>query len=149
MHVTEPAWPYREFMQYLRVLMSAAGIPDDVQLYQQADVAQSVFSRWKRGESQPGRANLRKLAAVLNVPAAKLFAAAGLMGADELDVTTGMIDPATIPAELRELVDLYLHRLNDEQRSYTRRAVAHLTAGLRVELAATPVARPSGRRRAG
>jgi transcriptional regulator with XRE-family HTH domain len=148
MRVTGASWPYREFMEYLRALMNAAGIADDVQLYQQADVAQSVFSRWKRGESQPGRANLRKLAAVLNVPAAKLFAAAGLMGADELDVTTGMIDPATIPAELRELIDLYLTRLTDEQRTYVRRVVADVSAGLRAELAAPP-ARPSGRRRAG
>lgn len=148
MRVTGSSWPYREFMEYLRVLMNAAGIADDVQLYQRADVAQSVFSRWKRGESQPGRANLRKLAAVLDVPAAKLFAAAGLMGTDELDVTAGMIDPATIPVELRELIDMYLHHLNDEQRSYARRAVAHLTEGLRGELARAQV-KPTGRRRAG
>lgn len=146
MRVTGASWPYREFMEYLRVLMDAAGIADDVQLYQQADVAQSVFSRWKRGESQPGRANLRKLAAVLDVPVAKLFAAAGLMGADELDVTVGMIDPATIPAELRELIELYQGQLNDEQRSYLRRAVAHLTAGLRDELARSQV-KPIKRRR--
>lgn len=148
MRVTGSPWPYREFMEYLRVLMDAARIADDVQLYQRADVAQSVFSRWKRGESQPSRANLRKLAAVLDVPAAKLFAAAGLMGADELDVTAGMIDPATLPAELRDLIDLYLSHLNDDQRSYARRAVAHLTAGLRDEVARAQD-KPIKRRRAG
>lgn len=148
MHVTEPTWPYREFMQYLRVLMSAADVADHVELYRAADVAQSVFSRWERGESQPGRANLRKIAAVLGVPAAKLFVAAGHMAEGELDMAAGMIDPATLPVEVRELIELYLTRLDDEQRSYARRAVAHLTAGLRDEVARSQV-QPIKRRHAG
>jgi transcriptional regulator with XRE-family HTH domain len=149
MRVTEPTWPYREFMQYLRVLMSGAGIADHVELYRAADVAQSVFSRWERGESQPGRANLRKIAAVLNVPPAKLFVAAGHMDEGELDVAAGMIDPATLPAEIREFVDLYLDaRLSDEQRRYARRVVADVTSGLRAELARSQV-KPIKRRHAG
>jgi transcriptional regulator with XRE-family HTH domain len=148
MHVAEPAWPYREFREYLRSLMEAAGIQDHVDLYRASGVAQSVFSRWDRGESQPSRANLRKVATALNVPAAKLFVAAGLMNSDELDMS-GMIDPSTLPAEIRDFIALYLDGgLTADQQRYARQTVAYIASGLRAELAKSQV-KPSGRRRAG
>lgn len=147
MHVSEPTWPYREFAAYLRALMHAANIPDHVELYRASGVAQSVFSRWDRGESRPGPDNLRKVAAALGVPVAKLFVAAGLMSADELDMTEE-IDMATVPAEIRDLIQVYLDdRMTEDQRSYARRAAAYLAAGLRAELAKSQV-KPPGRRRA-
>lgn len=138
-------WPVAEFQDYLRACMRAAGISGEAELAELSGVSQNQFSTWRLGRNQPTMANLRRVAPVLGVPAAKLFLAAGLMDEGELDVASGMIDPGTLPVELRELIDMYLHHLTDEQRSYTRRTVAYLTAGLRDEVARSqvkPIKRP-------
>lgn len=148
MHVSEPTWPYREFGEYIRFLAKAAGLADHVEMYRLADIRQPTFSRWDRGESQPSRANLRKLATVLRVSPSKLFVAAGLMDSDELG-TTGLLDPTTLPPEIREFIELCLSgKLSDDQWSYARRSLAYLTDGLRAELVKSQD-KPSGRRRAG
>ncbi len=148
MHVSGSTWPHREFGEYIRLLAKNAGLADHVEMYRLADISQPTFSRWDRGESQPGRASLRKLAAVLKVSPSKLFVAAGLMDSDELE-TTGMLDPAVLPAEFRDLIDLCLGgQLSQEQLSYVRRVLSHVSLGLRAELAQSPI-KPSGRRRAG
>ena len=143
------AWPVAEFQEYLRACMDAAGIPDFAELSRRSGVGQWQFSTWKQGKNQPSAASLRRLAPTLNVSPVKLYLAAGVNDAEELDLS-GQVDLTVLPAELREFIALYLdQRLTEDQRAYARRAVAHLTAGLRAELAAMPVARPSGRRRAG
>jgi len=150
LRVGVPTWPYEEFREYLRRLMDETRprIPDFAELSRLTGINQSLFSRWRSGQVQPGVDSLRKVAAALNVQPVRLYLAAGLTDAAELGLA-GEVDMTVVPAEIRELIALYLDaRLSDEQRTYVRRIVADVSAGLRAELAAPP-ARPSGRRRAG
>lgn len=141
-------WPHQEFGDYLRALMTAAGIADFAELSRLTGLNQSLFSNWRRGLAKPSHASLRKVAPALDVSPVALYMAAGLATTDEMDLSRH-VDLTVLPKEIREFVDLYLDaRLSDEQRSYARRAVAHLTAGLRAEMARSQV-KPSGRRRAG
>lgn len=133
------SWPHQEFGEYLRAAMTAAQVPDFAELSRLSDVSQTQLSNWRRGLAQPSRASLRKIATALGIQPVRLYFAAGLNDPDETDIGQGMIDPATLPAELRELIDMYLHQLNDEQRSYTRRTIAYVTAGLRDEVARSQV----------
>jgi len=142
------AWPVAEFQEYLRALMDAAGIVDFAELSRRSNVGQWQLSTWKQGKNQPSAASLRRLAPALNVSPIKLFLAAGIHDAQELDLTD-QPDLTVLPSEFLELVDLYHDaRLSDEQRTFLRRSLANLVAGLRAEVATAPV-RPSGRRRAG
>lgn len=143
-----PNWPVDEFAIYLRGLMTEAGIPDFAELSRVAGVSQTQFSNWRQGKAQPSRESLKRIAPVLKVSPVKLFIAAGIDNADELDLV-GEVDLRIVPAEIRALIELYEDpRLSDEQRSYVRRIVADVSAGLRAELAKSQI-RPPGRRKAG
>jgi transcriptional regulator with XRE-family HTH domain len=150
LRVGEPTWPYREFGAYLRRLMDEARprIPDFAELSRLTGINQSLFSRWRSGAVQPGTDSLRKVAAVLDVPAVKLFLASGLTDAEELNLS-GQVDLTVLPAEIRDFIALYLdERLTEDQRRYARQTVAYIASGIRAELAKSQV-KPSGRRRAG
>lgn len=138
-------WPVAEFQEYLRALMDAAGIVDFAELSRRSGVGQWQFSTWKQGKNQPSVTNLRRIAPVLGVPLVKLQLAAGLAAEDELDLSD-QVDLTVLPAELRDFIDLYLGGLTDEQQQYARRALTHLSVGLRAELAKVDN-RPQGRRR--
>lgn len=150
LRVGAPTWPYEEFREYLRRLMDEARprIPDFAELGRLTGINQSLFSRWRSGAAQPGTESLRKVAGVLGVPPVKLFLAAGLTDAQELDLS-GQVDLTVLPAEITQFIALYLdERLTEDQRRYARQTVAYIAAGLRAELAKSQV-KPSGRRRAG
>lgn len=125
-------------------------IPDYAELSRLSGVNQSLFSRWRSGLVQPGVESLRKVATVVGVPPVKLYLAAGLTDAAELGLT-GPVDFTVLPAEIRELIALYLdERLSEDQRTYVRRTASIVTSGLRAELAKqddSGQVRPSGRRR--
>ncbi len=126
--------------------MTEAGIPDFAELSRLSGVSQTQFSNWRRGLSQPSRESLKRIAGHLKVSPVKLFIGAGIDNAGELGLT-GELDLRVVPGEIRALIELHEDpRLSDEQRSFLRRSVANLVAGLRAELAAV---KPSGRRRAG
>lgn len=143
--VMAPTWPYQEFGEYLRAVMAAAQVPDFAELSRRSGVSQTQFSNWRRGLAQPSQDSLKKVASVLGIQPVKLYLAAGINDAAELDLS-GQVDLTVLPGEIRDFLDLYLDaRLSDEQRSYARRAVAHLTAGLRAEVARSqvgPIKRP-------
>lgn len=146
--VMPKAWPVAEFQAYLRACMDAAGIEDFAELSRRTGVGQWQFSTWKQGKNQPSAASLRRIAPALGVTPLKLFLAAGVNDAEELDLS-GQVDLTVLPQEIRDFIALYLdERLTDDQRRYARRAAAHLTAGLRAEMAKSQV-KPSSRRRAG
>lgn len=141
------AWPVAEFQDYLRALMAAAGVADFAELSRRTGVGQWQFSTWKQGRNQPSAASLRRLAPALNVSPIKLFLAAGVNDAEELDLSA-QPDLTVLPTEIGDLIALYEDpKTSDEQRSFLRRSLAALVAGVRAEVAAPP-ARPSGRRRA-
>lgn len=143
-----PSWPVEEFREYLRTVMTVAQVPDFAELSRLSGVSQTQFSNWRRGLSQPSRDSLRKVATALGVPPVKLYLAAGLNDAEELDLS-GQVDMTVLPPEIQEFIAMYLDaRLTDEQRRYARRVIADVTSGLRAELARSQV-KPSGRRRAG
>jgi transcriptional regulator with XRE-family HTH domain len=146
------AWPVAEFQAYLRACMGAAGISDFAELSRRTGVGQWQFSTWKQGKNQPSAASLRRIAPALDVPAIKLFLAAGVNDADELDLSD-QPDLTVLPAEIKDFIALYLdERLTDDQRRYARQTVAYIASGLRAELAKSRDSgqvKPSGRRRAG
>lgn len=142
------AWPVAEFQEYLRACMDAEGIPDFAELSRRSGVGQWQFSTWKQGRNQPSAASLRRLAPALNVSPLKLFLAAGVNDAEELDLS-GQIDLTVLPDEIKDFIALYLDvRLTEDQRRYARQTVAYIAAGLRAELAKSEL-KPPGRRRAG
>lgn len=143
-----PSWPVDEFRDYLRLLMTAAHIPDFAELSRLTGVSQTQLSNWRRGLAKPSRESLKRIAPSLGVPPVKLYLAAGVTDAEELDLS-GQVDLTVLPAEIRDFITLYLDdRLTDDQRRYARQTVAYITSGLRAELAKSQV-KPSGRRRAG
>lgn len=143
-------WPAEEFREYLLALMREKRIANYAELSRLSGVSQWQFSQWNRGLAQPSAKSLRKVAPVVGVQPVNLFIAAGLNEADELELDQGP-DLRVGPREFVELAELWDDpRLTDEQRSFVRRSVATLVAGLRAEL---PVQgrpakdRPSGGRR--
>lgn len=137
-------WPHQEFREYLRALMNNAGIADYAELSRLTGLNQSLFSNWRKGQTQPSQQSLRKIAPTLGVSPAKLYIAAGLSGAEELDLSS-QPDLRVIPREFQDLIELY-DGLSADQQSYARRSVAHLVAGLRAEIG-TSKNQPVRRRR--
>jgi transcriptional regulator with XRE-family HTH domain len=131
LHMTG-AWQYVEFGDYLRLLMREAGIKDFAELSRLTSLNQSLFSNWRRGQTRPSHESLRKIAPVLNVAPVKLYMAAGLADADEMDLGR-QVDMTVLPAEIRELIDLW-PRLSADQEAYARRFLTTITTGLRAEL---------------
>lgn len=142
-------WPHEEFRDYLLALMEEKGISDYAELSRRSGVGQWQFSQWTRGLAQPSTKSLRKLAPALGVTPVKLFLVAGLNDAAELELGHEP-DLRVGPAEFVALAELWEEDLSDDQRSFLRRSVATLVAGLRAELPknARPARdRPSGGRR--
>lgn len=143
-------WPAEEFRDYLAAHMKEQGIPDYAELSRRSGVGQWQLSQYHRGMAQPSVKSLRKLAPALNAPLVKLMLVAGHNDAAELELDDDL-DLRVIPAEFRDLLALWDDsRLTKDQRSFVRRSIATLVAGLRSEL---PVQgrdskdRPSGGRR--
>lgn len=142
------SWPADAFRDYLRALMDAAGIPDYAELSRLSGVSQTQFSHWRRGNARPSRESLAKIAPILGVAAVSLWLAADLANPDELALADAP-DMRVLPREIRELADLFdTPGLTEEQKSYVRRSVSTLTAGLRAELV-KPRNHPTGRRKVG
>lgn len=143
-------WPHEDFREYVAALMREQGIADYAELSRRSGVGQWQLSQWNRGLAQPSMKSLRRLAPALGVSPVKLFIAAGLHDSAELELGDEP-DLRVGPAEFQDLAELWDDpRLTDEQRSFVRRSVATLAAGLRAELpnsGATRKDRPSGGRR--
>jgi len=136
------SWPVDEFNEYLRACMKRAGIPDPAELSRMTNVSQTQLSNWRYGKSQPSAASLKKLAPALGVAPVNLYIAAGLNDSEELALDRSP-DLRVGPREFVDLAELWDDdRLTDEQRSFVRRSVATLVAGLRAEL---PKHRRSGK----
>lgn len=94
-------------MAWLDQLKDALNIPSDMQLADRAGIASpSVISGWRRGRTQPGQQNLRKLAALAGRPAIEVYRLAGHI-ADDDDVTAPATPPEPLPRSLVDLIDLY------------------------------------------
>ncbi len=143
-------WPADEFRVYLLALMREAGVQDFADLSRRSGVGQWQLSQYQRGLAQPSVKSLRKIAVALNTSLAKLQLIAGHNDAGELELTDDL-DLRVVPTEFRDLLELWDDsRLSDEQRSFLRRSIATLVAGLRAELpkqSGPGKDRPSGGRR--
>jgi len=95
------SWPAEEFREYLRALMDRAGIADYAELSRRSGVSQTQFSHWRRGNAQPSRESLAKIAPVLGAPTVNLWLAAGLAGVDQLNLSDTP-DLRVLPAEFLE-----------------------------------------------
>ena len=130
------------------MLMTAAHISDFAELSRLSGVSQTQLSNWRRGLAQPSKESLKRIAPTLGVQPVRLYLAAGVNDAEELDLS-GQVDFTVLPAEIKDFIALYLDGgLTADQQRYARQTVSYLTAGLRAELANSP-GKPSGRRRAG
>jgi len=128
--------------------MTAAHIPDFAELSRLTGVSQTQLSNWRRGLAQPSKESLKRISPALGVQPVRLYLAAGVNDAEELDISD-QVDFTVLPAEIRDFIDLYLdERLSEDQRRYARQTVAYIASGIRAELAKSPI-KPSGRRRAG
>lgn len=143
-------WPRDSFIAYLGNLMDRAGIRDYAQLSRITGVNASQFSNWQNGVAQPSLPNLTRIAPALNVAPVALWLAAGLVTADELDLS-GQVDLTVLPHEFRALVDLYNARgRTDEQRAQIRAHINVAVSGLRAMFGETDIAGATSRaRRAG
>jgi transcriptional regulator with XRE-family HTH domain len=143
-------WPRENFLRYLDDLMRHAGIRDFAELSRRTGVNPSQLSNWKNGVAQPSRANLTRVAKVLDAAPVRLWVAAGLATADELDLT-GQVDLTVLPPEFRALVDFYNARgRTDEQRAQIRAHINVAVSGLRAMFGETDTAGATSRsRRAG
>lgn len=141
-------WPAETFRKLVRDLMDAAGIVDYAELSRLSGVSQTQLSLWRRGLAQPSRESLKEVAPVLNVAPVRLYLAAGIMDASELELDDTP-DFRVLPTEFLDLADLYesLDR-SDDRRVFLRRSVAALVAGMQAESPSNR-GRPTGRRRAG
>lgn len=139
-----------EFREYLLACMDRAGVADYAELSRITGVSQTQLSNWRYGKSQPSQASLRKIAPALGVAPVNLYIAAELNDSAELELTQ-VPDLRVGPREFQDLAELWDDaRLTDEQRSFVRRSVATLVAGLRAELpnhGGSAKDRPSGGRR--
>jgi transcriptional regulator with XRE-family HTH domain len=144
------SWPREDFVEYLNACMQRAGIPDYATLSRLSGVSQSQLSNWHNDKAQPSQSSLKKLAAHLGVKPVSLYLAAGVYDSTELDLAQTP-DPRVGPTEFLDLTELWDDpRLNDDQRSFVRRSISTLVAGLRAELPKGGRAgkdRPSGGRR--
>lgn len=142
-----PAWPREEFIEYLRALMTEAGIPDYAELSRLSGVNQTQFSNWRRGVSQPSRESLNKVARTLGMKPVNLWLAAGLTDEEELDLEERP-DMTVLPREFTELLELWRDdRLTEEQRGHLRTSVSLMVSGMRGQLTDPARGRPIGRRR--
>lgn len=126
------SWPVEEFREYLLTLMDHTGIGDYAELSRLSGVSQTQLSNWRLGKSQPSTGSLRKIAAALNVAPVTLFLAAGVNDHDELEMAHRP-DFRIGPPEFTALAELWDGDLTDEQRSFIRRSIATLAAGIRAE----------------
>lgn len=125
----------QDFVDFVEELKRREGIATDAELARLADIPSSVLSRWKSGQMQPSRDNLRKLAVPLKVAPVLLWVSAALAHPDEMDLT-GQVDLTVLPAELADLIALYRdERFTDEDRAYTRRSITGLIAAVRADIA--------------
>jgi transcriptional regulator with XRE-family HTH domain len=143
------SWPVEEFREYLLACMKRAQIPDFAELSRLTGVSQTQLSNWRYGKSQPSQGSLKKIAPVLGVAPVNLYIAAGVNDSEELELTQAP-DLRVGPREFQDLAELWDDsRLTDEQRSFIRRSVATLVAGLQAELpngSGPQKIRPSGGR---
>lgn len=122
-------WPVEEFNAYLRALMTAAGIADYAELSRVTKVNQTQFSNWRHGKTQPGRANLKRIAPHLGVPPVLLYLQAGLDETDDLDLAEAP-DVTVWPAEFRELREIYERFAAAGRGDEVLDAIATLALGL-------------------
>lgn len=143
------SWPVEEFREYLLACMKRAEIADFAELSRLTGVSQTQLSNWRYGKSQPSQGSLKKIAPALGVAPVNLYIAAGVNDHAELELAHEP-DLRVGPAEFRDLAELWDDHLTDEQRSFVRRSIATLVAGLRAELPkgrGTTKDQPSGGRR--
>lgn len=139
-------WPREEFNAHLDKLMRRGGIADRADLARRSGVNPSQLSNWKHGVTQPSRANLTRIATVLDVAPVTLWMVAGLVTEDELDLS-GQVDLTVVPAEFRDLLDLYsTPGRTDEQRETIRAHVRIAVSGLRALFGETEVSPTRARR---
>lgn len=137
----------QDFNNFVDELMKREGIATDAELARLASIPSSVISRWRSGQMQPSRDNLRKLAAPLNVPPVLLWISAGLAKAEEMDLS-GQVDLTVLPTELDDLIALYRdERATDDDRAYLRRSVTGLINNVRADIASREVPPPKRGRR--
>lgn len=145
-------WPVEDFNRYLRTLMDNAGVRDFAELSRLTSVNQSQFSLWRRGKTQPSRANLKRIAPTLGVPPVLLYIQAGLDAEADLDLES-VPDFAALPKPFHELREVYERWTELGRGDEALRSISVLVAGLKAELGADIDRRrrdqPSGRRRAG
>ena len=123
-----------EFREYLLACMKRAEISDFAELSRLTGVSQTQLSNWRYGKSQPSQPSLRKIAPILGIAPVNLYIAAGVNDTEELELDRAP-DLRVGPAEFQDLAELWDDpRLTDEQRSFLRRSIATLVAGLRAEL---------------
>lgn len=144
------SWPVEEFQAYLLACMERAGIADYAVLSRMTGVSQTQLSNWRYGKSQPSQPSLKKIAPALGVAPVNLYIAAGVNDSEELELSSRP-DLRVGPREFQDLAELWDDpRLTDEQRSFVRRSVGTLVAGLSSELPkrdGTAKNHPSGGRR--
>jgi transcriptional regulator with XRE-family HTH domain len=133
-----------QFREYLRALMDAAGIADYAELSRLTGVNQTQFSNWRRGITQPGRTNLKKIAPVLRVPPALLYVQAGLDQHEDLDITEAP-DLTVWPREFHQLHDVYEAYAAAGRADEVLDAVGTLVLGLAARMGTND--QPSRRRR--
>lgn len=143
-------WPREGFLRYVDDLMRKAEIRDFAELSRRSGVNPSQFSNWRNGVAQPSRANLTRIAKVLDVAPVRLWVAAGIATEDELDLS-GQVDLTVLPREILDLIALYnATGRTDEQRALIRAHINVAVSGLRMMFGETDSAGASPRaRRAG
>lgn len=123
------SWPVEEFRDYLRALMTGAGIADYAELSRLSGVSQTQFSNWRHGISQPSRAALKKIAPLLHVPPVLLYLQAGLDNSRDLDLSEAP-DLTVWPREFHNLHAVYERFAAAGRGAEVLDAIATLTLGL-------------------
>lgn len=133
-------WDHERFREYILSAVSATGKPAEntADIARHVDVSRPVVSRWFRGLEQPSMANLRKVAAKLEVPLADLIELAGHGGADvgaaEMTVSDDpsshpilaelhlMLRPGSpVPPAEQQTIEAMLERIVAPSRHWMRR----------------------------
>jgi len=121
-------WPRAVFLAWLDQLMDSLGVQSDNQLAQRVGIASSsVISNWRRGQTQPDVANLRKLAVAAGVSPVEVFAKAGRIEDADMSGARESVEP--MPRQFRDLVDLY-NTSDKETRKVILDQVEFLLAGV-------------------
>lgn len=124
------------FGAWLTDRMDEVGLPRPSDLAKASGADQSLIGRWMRDESLPGPTNLRKIAPVLRVREAEIFARAGHLAPsttaepspgrprraavlDELEQLLGPSSP--LPKDKRDDLESLVTALVTPYRSYKRR----------------------------